>query len=257
MADPISEETDLDRFKAFVYSSYLETHPTYTSEIEETYDGRYWTLRKFLSERLPPARDSVILDYGCGDGKLLSIARELGYANLVGVDVSKGMLAVAARRVEAELHHGDGLEFLRARPDKAFDVVVAFDVFEHLTRPQLLATCREMARTLKPGGLLLLHVPNGGSPLYGHVLWGDITHERPYTKSSLGQVLLPLGFENLEAFEVVPVAHGWKSAVRAFLWRVIRAATVFRLAVEDGQLTGHILTCNMFLSARKAGDGAV
>jgi len=41
--------------------------------------------------------------------------------------------------------------------DRVFDIVIAQDVFEHLFRPGLAA--REIARTLKPGGLCLMSVP--------------------------------------------------------------------------------------------------
>jgi 2-polyprenyl-3-methyl-5-hydroxy-6-metoxy-1,4-benzoquinol methylase len=251
MPETILQSNDLDEFKAFIYNSYLETHPVYTNKIDDEFAGRYWILKDFLAKALPSDKTAVILDYGCGDGKLLSVAQELGYANLVGVDHSKSLLDVAARRTKATLHHQDGLEFLRSAASTSFDVVIAFDVFEHLTRPQLLATCREIARILKPSGRLLLHVPNGASPDSGRQLWGDLTHERPFTKASLGQVLLPLGFEHIAASEAAPVAHGWKSLIRAFLWRIIRAATIFRLAVESGEMTGHVLTSNIFVTARK------
>jgi 2-polyprenyl-3-methyl-5-hydroxy-6-metoxy-1,4-benzoquinol methylase len=86
------------------------------------------------------------------------------------------------------------MEFLERAPSASYDVVLAFDVFEHLTRPELLDASREIERILKPGGVLLLHLPNGASPYCGAVRWGDITHEQAFTRSSLTQVLTPLGF---------------------------------------------------------------
>ena len=126
-------------------------------------------------------------------------------------------------------------------------------MFEHLTRPQLLETCRAIMRTLSPGGRLLVRVPNGGSPYVGEFIWGDITHERPYTKASLAMVLAPLGFEDIEAMEVAPVPHGLKSTVRAILWQFVRALTVARLTIESGIIEQHVLTANLFLTARKGG----
>jgi len=38
------------------------------------------------------------------------------------------------------------LEFLKANPDGAFEAIIAFDIFEHLTRPELLES---VARSLE------------------------------------------------------------------------------------------------------------
>lgn len=252
MQESVAEEAELEGFKAFVYGSYHRTHKGYGDAIEHVPEGRAQVLRHLLSPALPADTSASILDYGCGDGQVLAVIQGLGYTNLFGVDLSEALLATAARRTRASLRHSDGLDYLSSTADATFDVILAFDVLEHLTRPQLLRTCREMVRALKPGGRLLLCVPNGGSPLHLPVLWGDITHERPYTEASLTQVLAPLGFERIEASEIAPVPHGWKSALRAVLWQVVRAGMVLVLAVETGNARGHILTSNLFLTARKS-----
>lgn len=252
MQETITEEAELEQFKAFVYGSYHLTHETYGEAIERVPEGRAQVLRHLLSSALPADKSASILDYGCGDGQVLAVMQDLGYSKLFGVDLSEALLDVAARRTRAELRTADGLEYLSTTADATFDAILAFDVFEHLTRPQLLRTCREAIRILKPGGSLLLCVPNGASPLHLGVLWGDITHERAFTESSLRQVLAPLGFEKIEASEIAPVPHGWKSGLRAVLWKILRTLMVFVIAVESGNVGGHILTANLFLKARKA-----
>jgi 2-polyprenyl-3-methyl-5-hydroxy-6-metoxy-1,4-benzoquinol methylase len=250
--ESMTEDSELEQFKAFIYGSYHRTHKDYGDSFEDVPEGRYHVLRHLLGPVLPSDKAASILDYGCGDGQVLAVLQGLGYTSLHGIDLSEALLAVAGRRAKAELHHGNGLEYLSASAEATFAVIIAFDVLEHLTRPQLLRTCREMARTLKPGGSLLLCVPNGASPLHTHVLWGDLTHERAFTETSLRQVLVPLGFEMIEAAEIAPVAHGWKSGLRAVLWKIVRSSMVFVSAVEGGSFRGHILTTNLFLKARKA-----
>jgi SAM-dependent methyltransferase len=126
-------------------------------------------------------------------------------------------------------------------------------VFEHLTRPELLETSREMVRTLRPGGRLLLQVPNGNSPIVGSIFYGDLTHERPYTEISLVQLLRPLGFVKIEAMEVAPVPRGLKSSIRAILCRINRAALILRQAIESGSFRHNtIFTRNIFVVAEKA-----
>jgi len=249
--ESITENSELEQFKAFIYESYHRTHKDY-GDVDHVPEGRYEVLRHLLGPVLPSDKAASILDYGCGDGQVLAVLQRLGYTNLLGIDLSEALLAVAARRAKADLHYGNGLDYLSASADATFDVILAFDVFEHLTRPQLLRTCREVARTLRPGGSLLLCVPNGASPLGMRVLWGDLTHERAFTETSLRQVLAPLGFEKIEATEIAPVAHGWKSGLRAMLWKILRTLMVFVIAVESGYFEGHILTTNLFLKAQKA-----
>lgn len=242
----------LREFRRFIYASYSDTHAVYSEAESSESRGRQLNLKGFLQRHLPTNRAASILDFGCGDGVLLATAESLGYKHLSGVDLSQGLLAKAAARTSAELHLGNGLEFLAAQQSSHYDVVVAFDVFEHLTRPELLDASRAVARVLKPGGVLLLHLPNGASPYFGTVRWGDITHELAFTASSLRQVLAPLGFTKVQTYEERPVAHGLKSAVRAWLWIALRAWRVANLAVETGQLRGHVLTINMFVRAEKA-----
>lgn len=98
-----------------------------------------------------------ILDFGCGEGVLLS---RLNADNLlVGVDVSEA----AVRRSKARC--GDRASIVRvgvagALPfrDGAFDALITTEVIEHV--PDERAIIREWARVLKPGGRLILTTPH-------------------------------------------------------------------------------------------------
>lgn len=242
----------LRKFKQFIYDHYHDSHGLFGDETEIAWDKRFDSHKSVMRLLLPPNKAAPILDFGCGDGLLLAVAESLGYSDLAGVDLSKALLEKAARHTSAKLKHGDGLEFLKSCSDGAFGAVIAFDIFEHLSRPELLEICRELARTLKPGGRLIVRVPNGCSPICGQYLWSDITHERPFTIGSLAQVLRPVGFVDIKAMELAPVvAHGLKSGVHAALWYIFRAMTAFRIALETGKLRGHVLTLNLHLVARK------
>lgn len=254
MGTVFSDTSDLAEFRNFVYDSYTATHKHFSKKEQGVSVGRALQLEALLRKGLPPDRQAPILDFGCGDGVTLSVAEKLGYSRLYGVDLCQALLERASGRTSATLSHGLGLDYLKSCADGAFEAILAFDVFEHLTRPELLATCREIARTLKPGGRLLIHVPNGASPYCGGILWGDVTHERPYTKTALAAVLLPLGFDKIEASEVTPVPHGIFSFIRAALWQVFRTGMVIRVAVETGAYKDLLFTINMFVTARKASE---
>ncbi|HEY1943541.1 MAG TPA: class I SAM-dependent methyltransferase [Roseiarcus sp.] len=243
---------DQQAFRDFVYGNYETTHHVYGVADVAATPGRRRQIAAALRKWLPADRAARILDFGCGDGTLLSIAEGLGYTQLHGVDVSSGLAALARKATRAQVVSGDGFEYLRRAAPLSFDAIVAFDVLEHLTKPELAAWAREAHRVLAPGGVVLLHVPNGCSPFVGRVLSGDLTHERAFTANSLGQLLRPIGFVDGAAYEDPPQPHGLKSFVRTLLWQVIRVTAVGWLAIETGVARGHVLTINLFYVARKA-----
>ncbi len=94
--------------------------------------------------------DGPILDAGCGTGLSGPLLAALGYNELVGLDLSADMLAIAARRgvyrefVEAEL--GKPLPF----PDGRFAAFVATGVFTVGHAPA--QSLDELVRVTRPGG---------------------------------------------------------------------------------------------------------
>jgi 2-polyprenyl-6-hydroxyphenyl methylase / 3-demethylubiquinone-9 3-methyltransferase len=105
---------------------------------------------------VPQARrpGAVLLDAGCGGGLLAPHVRRLGYRH-IGVDLRRSGLEQAAARGIAPVT-GD----VTALPlgDGVADVVVAGEILEHVT--DLPGTVAELARVLRPGGLLVLDTLN-------------------------------------------------------------------------------------------------
>ncbi len=108
-----------------------------------------------LARLLPDLHDRVVLDLGCGKGRVSRLALERGARETVGVDISEAMLKAAsaalptptARWVRAQ---GQTLPFDAA----SFDVVVCALMMGHVE--DLETALSEIARVLRPGGVLLL-----------------------------------------------------------------------------------------------------
>jgi SAM-dependent methyltransferase len=109
-------------------------------------------LRRFLPEG---AHQRAILDVGCGTGGMLGTLR--AYGNIVGADSSEKALALARCRAKTPLVQADAcrLPFV----SQSFDLVTCFDVLYHLRVVSDLEALLEIARVLRPGGMLLLRVP--------------------------------------------------------------------------------------------------
>lgn len=108
-----------------------------------------------------------ILDVGCGTGLFMSPLVKWGCTELYGVDGPTDYAGRALERGYKEVKFVDDLCSSKLPyEDNTFDLIVCKDVFEHLLDP--VFALDEIRRVLRPGGKLLLHVPNH-FPLYGRV----------------------------------------------------------------------------------------
>jgi SAM-dependent methyltransferase len=106
---------------------------------------------------------AAILDAGVGTGTLGQLLSILNYTNLHGVDMSKGMLAIAReRKVYADLSQGilgEPLDFKTA----SMDCIISTGTFTTGHAPA--SAFDELARIVKPGGHLIFTV--------GTVVWDE------------------------------------------------------------------------------------
>jgi 2-polyprenyl-6-hydroxyphenyl methylase/3-demethylubiquinone-9 3-methyltransferase len=115
---------------------------------------------KLVDELKMDPKSLQVLDVGCGGGLLAEEFDRLG-CHVTGVDPSAGSLKAARAHAEAggpdiSYQHGTG-EALPV-PDASFDVAYCCDVLEHVDSVD--ATLREIARSLKPGGVFFYDTIN-------------------------------------------------------------------------------------------------
>jgi SAM-dependent methyltransferase len=127
--------------------------------------------RKLLDnfESLAPIelRERRVLDIGCGTGALGPIVAERGGLYLGG-DYHRHVLQFARPSPGYSYTQCSGIEL--PFPDRCFDLVLAFDVIEHLSggKSWQLRFLHELRRVLAPFGMILLTTPNHWYPYDAH-----------------------------------------------------------------------------------------
>src|SRR5579859_3088750 len=183
-------------------------------ELEE----RHWWfvgMRKITAALLDPvvgSRPLRILDAGCGTGFMLSwLRRKYGQnEQVVGLDISRDALGFSRRRGEHSLVQASvaNLPF----PGNVFNLVVSFEVLDWFP-PEMAATAfSELARVLKPGGVLFIRLPAFQSLYSGHDR-AILTAHR-YTRKELVQCLEAQGLTLVRTTYantlLFPVAVFWR-----------------------------------------------
>ncbi|MCC7359788.1 MAG: class I SAM-dependent methyltransferase [Anaerolineales bacterium] len=100
-------------------------------------------------------RPGRLLDFGCGGGFFLGAAKAEGW-QVFGLEPLPGHAIYARARFGAQVIT-DTLRADSFAPGQ-FDAITAFQVFEHLPQPR--ENLQQLARFLRPGGALLIEVPN-------------------------------------------------------------------------------------------------
>ena len=125
----------------------------------------YDDIARLVNETINVNSDPVLLDVGCGSGKL-TFALSSIFNQLVGFDLSSVRIAAANKIVNErkefvkksiQFKCGDADEPFPFE-DNIFDVVVACAILEHVIDP--FRMIREMRRVTKTGGYVIISVPN-------------------------------------------------------------------------------------------------
>lgn len=103
-------------------------------------------------------RGGVLLDVGCGDGRLCWQYRVCVPEKYIGVDIAPGLLETLTEetngRARAVLAVAEDLRL----PDASVDIVICSEAFEHIPNPQVALV--EFNRVLKPRGRIVIQSPN-------------------------------------------------------------------------------------------------
>lgn len=191
-------------------------------------------------------RSSVVLEMGCGDGFWLEVLRNLGYRNVIGIDISPAALEMATQK-GLNVRLGD---LYQLEVDDVFDIVLLCDTLEHLPDPR--EALRRAHRALRTRGTLFLAVPvydslaeqlerrfRGVSRPH-QCQRDDMTHRHAFTEPALHALLDECHFSVESSYRVGNLLPGKNSKISAWTgggrfgrWLCIVAQTRFYIDFGD------------------------
>lgn len=155
----------------------------------------------------------TVLDIGCGSGHgSNTLARK--FHTVYGVDISPEAISYAQTNWQLPniiFQTGDSLNI--PFPDNSFDVVVAFEVFEHLTDWRKFLS--EIKRVLKADGLVYLSTPN-------KTLYSPGT-KKPINPHHVFEMTIPEFKAALEEFYSIEHLYGQRTPIYNdhWIWKIV------------------------------------
>jgi 2-polyprenyl-3-methyl-5-hydroxy-6-metoxy-1,4-benzoquinol methylase len=250
--EPVPSSDYKERFYRAYYSTHLVGRKGQASLEQFTLRGRLYDAN--WSHLIPSDRRAAILDVGCGTGSLVWWLQRRGYAAAEGIDVSAEQIEIAVRLGVRNVAVADLAEHLGERPGR-YDVLILRDVLEHLERPRILQALDLCREALRPGGVLLVQVPNAEAPFWGRIRYGDFTHELAFTEGSLRQLFATVGFGSIAVYPAGPVCLRAKDIPRQILWRCMEAVCKLMVFAETGRRWA-VVTESIIATARRDRDMA-
>jgi len=192
--NPRPTAAEMKRYYPNNYISYtpaIEDEPRFWRRLDRRY-GLYRRCRAVISRA---SRLGRLLDVGCATGIFLDGMRCRGWETW-GVEPNAGAARYAQDHLGLNVFVGEleGAAF----PDRFFDVITLWDVLEHVRDPR--RTLGEIARILRPGGLLVLSLPNPDcleARLFGSYWagWDVPRHLYVFSRPVLERLLAETGFQ--------------------------------------------------------------
>ena len=179
-------------------------------------DHHWWyraTHKAILSELKELPKNALILDVGCGTGKLIEILNKLNFKTY-GVDISNTALKLASSRKINTAHFLQGISENIPFRNEQFDAITCIDVLYHKKVKNSGICLKEIHRLLKKNGFLVLQVPAFEFLRGGHD--DAVETANRYTKAEIKKLIIQAGFKN----SVVRYRNCWFFPI-LFLWRNI------------------------------------
>lgn len=202
---------------------------------------------KEITKKFTLGENTNILEIGFGNGSFLKFGKKYN-CKIAGIEIIPELVTRAKDNGYEAYTDLDEISV-----ERKFDLIVMFDVLEHIQQNEIVEFLIKINNLLNDGGVLLLRTPNGSSPFGLTNQHGDITHCTVVTPPKLDFWAQNTGF-NLDLVGGDPyiINEGKVSKVPSRFIRRMVYLFVERLArwIFSPQSKG-FLSSNLFAVLRK------
>jgi SAM-dependent methyltransferase len=139
------------------YISHSDSGKTFIDKLYQAVRKIMLTRKRKLVIRNTDKPTGKILDFGCGTGHFLNDMKKSGWET-TGVEVNKKAREYATSKFGLEVFSP---ETVRSLPENEYDCITLWHVLEHFHDP--FGYFKEIKRLLKPGGTVIVALPNSES----------------------------------------------------------------------------------------------
>ncbi len=166
------------------YLHYLETIST-----TRTFKQKLRRAKSNFGKYLRPGQ--TVLEVGPGMGEFLTLLARTGITDIDVIEQDATVGRHIAEHFKVNRNWALSIEDLNTIVDqlREYDVIMLLQVMEHVRKERLPEVLRLLHSRLKPGGHLIVVVPNAGNPLGIVELYADFTHQTLFTENSLRQLV--------------------------------------------------------------------
>jgi SAM-dependent methyltransferase len=170
-------------------------------------------------------KQGSLLEIGCGQGNFLRVADE--HFTIEGIDISSYVVKNITDLPADNIRRAD---IERASlPERAYEVIAAFNVLEHLLDPP--PVLEKIRRALREDGLFVGSVPYNGA-LIGRVHTAitnllDQTHVSTYRAGRWHRLFGTAGFREIQLFGEVMLGKSWSFYIQNRLWPYLALNLMF------------------------------
>jgi len=186
-----------------------------------------------------------------------------GFKTVKGVDIDASQVA-ACRRRHLDVEQITDLEAYLAKHTGEFGLVLMMDVLEHIPFASQVDVLRAIHAAMRPGGRLIIQVPNANSILASRHLYIDFTHVNSFTEHSIRFALNNARFSKVDVPALEnrlprPSLKPWKLFAKSNRWYLKRwlVRSAWRLVLEAEYLGEDVsaipLSLNLMAIADKDG----
>src|SRR5579871_508221 len=152
-------------------------------------------------EKIKNKQKKRLLVVGTGPGDDAATLKKIGFTNIVGIDLAKGMVAEAHKRhPDIEIRHVAMQEVGKYFEKNEFDIICSHYSLFHVQKSELKETLKAFTSVLKPSGFLYITTQESmkGKPYETYVARNDDAHDvyiNAETEESLKKLLSSCGFQ--------------------------------------------------------------